>query len=319
MRVLFPNHKYDNAFTAGDGSKDFIEIGNIIQTGHFSNFTTECDFSVPTVFDRRALAFPGLNEIRDDFLALPPNDFSDFFIDPLATLGPFFDRFLEPPLAGVDDHCQIFGLTELGEFLIEQVMKKGVLLEVDHLPRLSYKRAFELLEANDYPAVGTHGLDNGGLIYALGGTSKAGFGRCRSASERATVDDGYQDKVQRIVDNGGFPGLGLGLDLNGFAGAPAPRFGDKSRCSSPQSDPVAYPFESYAGDVTFTQPMVGARRIDFNTEGLVHIGLLPELIEDVRRDGVSDEELEPFFKSAEAYIRVWEKAERRGAEISAAD
>jgi len=43
----------------------------------------------------------------------------------------------------------------------------------------------------------------------------------------------------------------------------------------------------------------------------VHIGMLPELIEDVRRDGVSDADLEPLFRSAEAYIRMWEKAEAR--------
>lgn len=56
--------------------------------------------------------------------------------------------------------------------------------------------------------------------------------------------------------------------------------------------------------------------LDFNTEGMVHLGLVAELIEDVRRDGVTDEELEPLFKSAEGYIRVWEKSESRGQALS---
>ena len=43
--------------------------------------------------------------------------------------------------------------------------------------------------------------------------------------------------------------------------------------------------------------------------------LLAELIEDVRRDGVSDAELEPLFKSAEGYLRMWEKAESRAAAL----
>ena len=315
VRVLFPNHKYDNAFTAGDGSKDFIEIGNIIQTGHFSNFVTECDESVSTTFDRGPMAFPGLNEVRDDFLAVPPNDFTEFFLDPIAALSPFIERFLVPPLPGIDNHCQNHGLTELGEFLIDQIMKKGMILEIDHLPRLSYRRAIEMLQENDYPAVGTHGQDAGGVIYALGGTSKSGFGVCRAEDEVATVDNGYQNRLQRIVDNGGFPGLGFGFDLNGFAGAPRPRFGERSRCSTLQTDPLTYPFTSYAGDITFTEPKVGNRAIDFNTDGFVHIGMVPELIEDVRRDGVSDEDLEPLFKSAEAYIRVWERSQRRAAEL----
>jgi hypothetical protein len=61
---------------------------------------------------------------------------------------------------------------------------------------------------------------------------------------------------------------------------------------------------------------VGNRELDFNTEGMVHLGLVAELIEDVRRDGVTDEELEPLFKSAEAYLRAWEKAEARGRTIN---
>ena len=52
--------------------------------------------------------------------------------------------------------------------------------------------------------------------------------------------------------------------------------------------------------------MIGERVIDFNTEGLVHVGLIPELIEDARRAGASDADLEPLFRSAEGYIRMWE-------------
>ena len=48
---------------------------------------------------------------------------------------------------------------------------------------------------------------------------------------------------------------------------------------------------------------------------MIHIGLLPELIEDVRRNGVTDEDLEPLFRSAESYLRMWEKAEARGAAL----
>jgi len=49
--------------------------------------------------------------------------------------------------------------------------------------------------------------------------------------------------------------------------------------------------------------------------GLIHIGLLPEFIEDARRDGMPDDALEPLFRSAEAYIRMWEKAESRAATL----
>src|SRR5690606_34930460 len=112
---------------------------------------------------------------------------------------------------------------------------------------------------------------------------------------------------------GGYPAQGFGFDFNGFAGAPRPRFGEDSRCSDTQREPVTYPFTSYGGDVRFEAPQLGERLVDFNTEGMIHIGLIPELIEDARHIGVADEDLEPIFRSAEGYIRMWERAEQRAA------
>jgi hypothetical protein len=43
--------------------------------------------------------------------------------------------------------------------------------------------------------------------------------------------------------------------------------------------------------------------------------MLPELIEDARRTGVTDQDLEPVFRSAEGYIRMWERAEARSAAL----
>jgi microsomal dipeptidase-like Zn-dependent dipeptidase len=311
VRALFPVHKYDNAFSAGDGHKQIIELGNFIQTGHFSNYGPECDPDIPSSFDKGAAGFPGLNRPRDEYASPPPNDMSGFAANPLGTLLPFLSLLLQPP--GTEEVCQRAGLTPLGEFLIEQVMARGMILELDHMPRRSYRRAFEMLEQNDYPAAGTHGLNNFGKLYALGGVSKSGFGRCRAEGVSATVDDGFQARLDLIEENGGYRAEGFGFDLNGFAGGPGPRFGPENVCGDvPQEDPVGYPFLSYAGDITFSQPRLGNRDVDFNTEGMAHIGLLPELIEDIRRDGVTDDELAPLFRSAEGYIRMWEKAERRG-------
>ena len=175
-----------------------------------------------------------------------------------------------------------------------------------------------MLGDSDYPASDTHGRDNNGQLFTLGGISQAGFDRCRNPAMPATTDDFFQSKLQRVIENGGYPAVPFGFDLNGFAGAQGPRFGPRG-CATEQSDPITYPFTSFAGDVTFHEPMVGNRVLDFNTEGLVHIGLVAEMIQDVRGDGVTDAELEPLFRSAEAYVRMWEKAERRSAEIRATE
>lgn len=317
VRVLFPVHKFDNAFSAGDGDRRTSDIGNFSHTGHYTDFVKCNDelLTFPGGFDKGGVNFAALNQPRDQFDSPPPFDVSGYEADPLGTLLSNFSLFSGGALEG--EYCQNHGLTELGEFLMLEMMKRGMIIEVDHFPRKSYQRAYELLVANDYPAVGSHGRNNNGLLYALGGLSKSNFGRCRSAERRATMDDNFQSHIQLMRDNNAYPAEGFGFDLNGFAGAPGPRFGDNSVCSEKQTDQgITYPFKSYAGDVTFEQPVVGNRTVDFNTEGMAHLGLVVELIEDVRRDGVTDEELEPLFRSAEAYLRMWEKSVSRGAAMS---
>ncbi|MDQ3031659.1 MAG: dipeptidase [Myxococcota bacterium] len=314
VRAIFPVHKLDNAFSAGDGDRNVGQIGSFIDSGHWSSFVEDCP-AVSSVFDRGSVTFGGLNMPRADYLAPAPNDMSGFADAPITTLRPFLAALQEPPLEG--DYCQSAGLTALGETLIRELMLRGMIVEVDHLPRRSYVRAFELLTAADYPAAGTHGNTYEGRIYELGGVSKTGLGRCSDPDRPGAMGDRLRERMQLIRDHGGYPAEGFGFDLNGFAGGPRPRFGDDSECSTPQASPMTYPFTSYRGDVTFTEPHLGDRVADFDTEGMAHIGLMPELIEDARRDGVSDEDLAPLFRSAEGYLRMWERAEQRAAALRA--
>ena len=313
VRAIFPVHKYDNGFSAGDGHRGIIELGNFINSGHHSNFTLDCP-DIPAVFDKGDIQFGGLNEPRTNYFAPPPFDMSGFGDAPLATLTPHFAMLAGGPLEG--DYCQNAGLSELGEFLMAQLMQRGMIIEVDHLPRRSYQRAYEILAENDYPASGSHGGDNRGQLYELGGVSKMNFSACSEPGNPGGRVSDMERRLGLMADAGAFEAVGFGFDLNGFAGAPGPRFGDASVCATAQQNPITYPFDSYAGGVTFSEPSVGERVIDFNTEGLAHIGMLPELIEDVRRDGASDAQLEPLFKSAEGYLRMWEKSIARGEALA---
>lgn len=313
IRAIFPVHKYDNAFSPGDGHRAISEVGNFANSGHWSSFGLDCPPDATPVFDHGNVQFGALNQPREDYFAPPPNDMSGFAEAPISTLLPFVDYLQSPPLEG--EYCQTHGLTPLGERLITEMMHRGMIVEIDHLPQWSYKQAYDLLNANAYPAVATHGSEYGGRIYENAGISKMNFARCADASVPGSLAQGFLARIERIKEHGGYPAAGFGFDSNGFAGAPGPRFGERSGCEMPQSDPVTYPFTSYAGDVTFTEPRAGERVFDFNTEGMAHIGLLPELIEDVRRTGTTDEELEPLFRSAEGYLRMWERAEQRAPSI----
>ncbi len=317
VRVLFPAHKYGNAFVPGDGQGGFIEAGALINSGHWTNKTEDCppaEWNLPSLYDGKALTFGGLNQPRDEFISDPPLDMSGFADDPMGTMLPLAPQLLEGGLSG--SWCQNATFTPLGEHLLEGMMHRGMIIEVDHLPAWAYTRAFELLEEHDYPAAGTHNRNWEGRLYALGGLSTYPGPTCQSIDDPGSTTRGMVDRVAQIEEKGGYPGLVFSFDYNGFAGGRGPRFGDEG-CGSEQPNRLTWPFPSFAGDVTFEQSMLGDRSVDFNTEGLIHLGLLPELMQDWRADALSDAELEPWYRGAEAYVRMWEKAEARAAVLSA--
>lgn len=312
VRALFPVHKFDNGFSAGDGHRGFIEIGNVANTGYYENFTNVGCPDVPAVFDHGAVTFGGMNQPRDVYDAPPPIDISQLATRPFGVFGPLLSKLTQPALPG--DYCQNAGLQPRGETLLREMMRRGMIIELDHLPRRSYARAYELLHQYDYPAAGTHGSDNRADLYALGGISTTGLPRCQGPAGSDLGQD-FRSRIASIAARGGYPAQGFGFDFNGFAGSPRPRFGVDASCSTPQTARMAYPFTSFGGDVVFSAPHLGQRTVDFDTEGMLHIGLLPELIEDARRMGMADADLEPLFRSAEGYLRMWERAEARGAAL----
>ncbi len=52
------------------------------------------------------------------------------------------------------------------------------------------------------------------------------------------------------------------------------------------------------------------RDYDINLDGMAHFGLLPDFLQDLRNVGLSSDDLKPLFRSAEDYIRLWERCQR---------
>lgn len=57
------------------------------------------------------------------------------------------------------------------------------------------------------------------------------------------------------------------------------------------------------------------REFDFNLEGLAHYGMLPDMFQDLKNTGLSDDTFTKLLGSAERYIKVWEKCTEIGALI----
>ncbi|MFN3199469.1 MAG: hypothetical protein ACE366_13780 [Bradymonadia bacterium] len=310
VRIVFPVHKFDNGFGPGDGMDGVIEMGNFINTGHYTSKTENCPLGMQS-FDQGGLTFSELNQPRNDYLDPPVVDMSGFAEDPIATLTPHLSGLLSGPAEG--NYCQTATLTELGETLLDEMMRRGMLADIAHLPQRSLQRTLEILEEKSYPALSTHGNTHDGALMRQGGMTQINMRGCADVDGPGRIISNITTRSAERVDAGAHPGTALGFDLNGFAGARRPRFGEQSNCPQPQANPVEYPFTSHDGTVEFQRPQLADREVDFNTEGFLHIGLLPELIEDARLDGATDEDLEPLFRSAEAVVRMWEIAEERAA------
>ena len=59
-------------------------------------------------------------------------------------------------------------------------------------------------------------------------------------------------------------------------------------------------------NVPLQRQVAGRRDFDINVDGLAQYGMVPDFIQDVRNVGVTHQQLQPFFNSAEAYIKAWE-------------
>jgi len=64
----------------------------------------------------------------------------------------------------------------------------------------------------------------------------------------------------------------------------------------------------YGSNAPLRRYRTGNRDWDFNTDGMAHYGLMPDFLQDLKNIGMSSSNLTPLMRSAEDYLRMWEKA-----------
>ncbi len=129
VRSMFLCHKFDNArcgvrFDSGAlGTAD--NVGQFLSTGTFWR-TEEC--TGPQSDNPIGLASAPAAEKR-----LPEG--------------------VRVPAYGEDARCNVRGLTELGEYAVRGMMKRHMMLEIDHMSVKATGRVLDLFEAESYPGV----------------------------------------------------------------------------------------------------------------------------------------------------------------------
>lgn len=345
VRSIFPLHGFNNAF---GGTAMFVpgiyNLGNKIRNNEHEYFKPcEC----PTPEEYPDLLSP-LEVFTYKELSITYPEGSNPFVTSLFNLlGVVLPVYPEYPEGKA--YCNSRGLTDLGKFFITEMMKRKMIIEIDHMSFRTlngyvddrvHEGVLEIAEDNDYPLVSSHAavvegkgdeasksIDEIRRIHRLGGivapiliqgdegikNKYINGPHCKISSRNwANV---YKYICDVIEEDGDFVGVPLSTDVNGFATEPSPRFGEKA-CSGTgeqenEAPKVSYPFAPYAGTGIIDHLRTGNRVFDINYDGLANYGLIPDFIQEVRNVGLTDEDLKPLFNSAEAYIRMWEKIEAR--------
>jgi hypothetical protein len=196
--------------------------------------------------------------------------------------------------------CNTRGLTKLGAYLVRRLMANHMLIEVDHLSERARDEVLRITGRAGYPVVSGHTGTGGAWVpselrslYRSGGVAAATPARAGDLAQKILGLEKYA--------RGHAPGVGLGTDTGGFSTLPGPD-------DDAAANPLAYPFQSRDGRVTFRRQRTGERTFDLNADGVAHYGLFADLLADMRGVPGGRRATKLLFGSAEAYLETWERA-----------
>jgi microsomal dipeptidase-like Zn-dependent dipeptidase len=269
--------------------------------------------------------------------------------------------------------CNTLGLTDDGKVLMEELLRAGLLVDVDHMSQAAFSDTLDLMNKFGAPAVAGHAgfnavnrsgdkfwnlvppsvrpsnqdhegqltlvdyqrvLDSGGmvgLILSQGRdirdvqTFQREAGKATIAHRCGLSTETFAQAYLYAVDNGDQQAVAFGTDVHTPSLLmPSPRFESpgERRCaggidsaSTGWGPMLRYPFTSRFSGAPMSPMTAGTRTFDYNFQGFSTIGQLPDLIADMETLGVEANDLEPLFHSAEAYVRMWERAEAAAARM----
>ncbi|GAA3293303.1 membrane dipeptidase [Dactylosporangium vinaceum] len=277
---LYPVHKFDNAFggTRFDAglSGAFVNLGNLLSTGHWWT-ATSC-------------TGPADNEqplANDDLVKLLS----------LGVVGVPAGTVL--PVYPTGKICNTRGLTDLGRYLIQKMMDRGMIIHVDHMSVKTVQAVLDLAAAAHYPGVtSVHSWADPAVIDRV--LSLGGF----VASYANAVPEFLSEwRTNRAGPHGNaITGYGFGTDVNGLGDQANPR-------PNAATSPLLYPFTAPNG-TTVNRQVWGTRTFDVNTDGAAQYGLFADWTTDLIQQAGADGPLlrQQLMSGAESYVRMWEAA-----------
>lgn len=287
VRQMVPTHKFDNAFSGVKGDEGFngvvTNLGNALQSGSFLDMEPCPDGLGPDnpQLNPGDLPEPTLARALGEIFGVVSGT------NPLPTALPVY---------GPAPHCNTRGMTDMGRFMLDEMVRRNIIYDVDHMSARGRSDALDVFESIGYSGViSSHSWSDPAAIpriFALGGMVNSYAG-----DSTGFVEEWHGHTHD--MDGRYYFGMGYGADTNGLGAQGAPRGPDAE-------DPVTYPFDGRFG-VEIDQQRSGERLYDVNVDGVAHYGLYPDWIEDLRMlagDAIDDD----LVRGPESYLLMWERA-----------
>ncbi|MGD9629973.1 MAG: membrane dipeptidase [Pyrinomonadaceae bacterium] len=344
VRYAFPIHLLDNKFGGTAVYEDLFNFANKYSTGNFFGVrhSGEVGFALGEASDAGVY----LSSNKDiglilDGLALVP-------YKPAFNANPLDSRFcvnalpfhgsigcwstfktirglLTPPGEWQNyktipaGHMNNKGLTSAGKVAIKEMMKLGMMIDIDHMSDLSQDDTLTIAEQYQYPVnIGHNGLRHPGSVErhasssstrrvaALGGLFGIGTADSdKHKSDAVSFIASFNEVWALMAQNGNSPRLAIGTDVNGMERLPRASAGLNTATFYTS---VCQPnIPATLGD--FPMSNTGSRCWDYTKEGVSQYGMMADFIRDIRNRDLSVQQR--LMDSAEYFALMWEKVERQ--------
>ena len=325
IRVVFPIHRFDNAFGGakpqGGSNGAWMHLTSKMSTSKINQLT---DLINPTklLFKPIEGHYWQLEECPEGTLGTSSIKSMDEFINKdfafvtdairnVPGIGGFLEKSLDKvfldklrPLPTYEEFqgegraCNSRRLQPIGRHLIQGIIKRGMILDIDHMSYATMQDTMAMLEEHRYSGfVSSHSWFHDQkatqkTFQTLGGLIAPFNDRPSRFAQKVRQ---YMDKME---DSSLPVAVPIGSDIQGVA----------AQARADEGLELSYPFQSWDGQVTFYPPQTGERTFNFAKEGMAHYGLFPEWVENLRQNPKNSSSMEAFMRSAEAFIQMWERA-----------
>lgn len=311
VRYIFPVHIVNNVFggAAVYGAEESLlfNLSNFYITGRtFSveavrTATSGIAFKEPDF--SRALT-PQVRAVVDVLSHLPGL--------PLPPAVMNIARYSYPDPGAGFGHRNGLGLTPLGNLAVRHMMRKGMMIDIDHMSEKCVADVISIARETNYPLNSGHNGPRGmagdekartdahyTALRNLGGMVGVGTGEAEAAA--------FMGTYRSVLGKMGYRNVTLGTDAHVGAKLPvAPSASARLTanlpgleiCCNTAGSPKRWDFA------------------DYNRNGVSHYGLMPEFLQSVQNAGLTAAERRALFSTSEDFAQMWARCEQRGRSLT---